>query len=82
MEPEVESKGSAAQEPVKRTWKQALNHELRNHPFAYGVLAVALVVGPILISIIFPEVTIVRAIVGGLAFGVLCALCAAPQKFM
>lgn len=67
---------------TRRSWSQALKHEVRTHPFGYGVLAVALVAGPILLRMIFPEVTVVQSIVGGLAFGVYLALCAVPQKFM
>jgi len=43
---------------------------------------VAGVAGPVLISMIFPEVTTLQAIVGGLALGVCVALCAVPQKFL
>ncbi|MEE8165767.1 MAG: hypothetical protein V3T64_09375 [Myxococcota bacterium] len=42
----------------------------------------AMIVGPFLISMIFPEVTTLQAVVGGLAFGVCVALCAGPQKFI
>jgi len=64
------------------SWKAALIAEVRSHPFGYGVLAVALVVGPVLIAMIFPEVSPLQAVVGGIAFGVYAALCAVPQKFM
>jgi hypothetical protein len=64
------------------SWKDALVAEVRSHPFGYGVLAVALVVGPFLIRMIFPEVSPLQAVVGGIAFGVYAALCAVPQKFM
>ena len=66
----------------KRGWQAALRHEIRTHKFGYSVLAVALVAGPILLRMIFPSISIVQAIVGGLAFGVYLALCAVPQKFM
>jgi hypothetical protein len=82
LEPEVESNGSGRKEPVQRTWGQILIGEVRSHPFGYGVLAAAGVAGPVLISMIFPEVTTLQAIVGGLAFGVCVALCAVPQKFL
>lgn len=63
-------------------WKTSVVEEVRSHPFGYGVLAVAMVMGPVLITMIFPQVTVVQAVVGGLAFGVYLALCAVPQKFM
>lgn len=63
-------------------WKRSLIREVASHPFGYSVLAVALVTGPILLRMIFPEITLVQAIVGGIAFGVYLALCAVPQKFM
>jgi len=78
----LETKMDEPNQEPKRTWKQALRHEVRTHPFGYGVLAVALVAGPILLRMIFPEVTVLQSIVGGLAFGVYLALCAVPQKFM
>lgn len=62
--------------------KAVLLEEVQSHPFGYGVLAVAVVAGPFLITMIFPEVTVLQAIVGGMAFGVYLALCAVPQKFM
>ena len=68
--------------PAPQSWSQAILTEIRNRPFAYSVMAVALVLGPILIKMIFPEVTTLQAIVGGLAFGVYAALSAVPQKFM
>lgn len=67
---------------TKSDWKAALIREVKSHPFGYGVLAVAVVMGPVLISMIFPQVTVPQAIAGGLAFGVYAALCAVPQKFM
>lgn len=67
---------------TRRSWTEALRREIRTHAFGYGVLAVALVAGPILLRMIFPEVTVIQSIVGGLAFGVYLALCAVPQKFM
>jgi hypothetical protein len=81
--PEIDS--TDATSPVARKgsrWKDALIAEVRSHPFGYGVLAVALLVGPFLITMIFPEVTPVQAVIGGIAFGVYGALCAVPQKFM
>jgi hypothetical protein len=74
--------GDVTAKGVGRSWKQILSREVRSHPFGYGVLAVALVTGPILITMIFPEVTPLQAAVGGMAFGVYLALCAVPQKFM
>ena len=68
--------------PADAGWKSVFVREIRSHKFGYGVLAVALVAGPILITMIFPEVTPIQAVVGGLAFGVYSALCAVPQKFM
>lgn len=45
-------------------------------------MAVGLVLGPVLIRMIFPDVTLLQPIVVGLAFGVYAALSAVPQKFM
>lgn len=79
MAPEIDSEEAEA---PARTWSQALVNEVRNRPFAYGVMAVGLVLGPVLIKMIFPEVTTLQAVIGGLAFGVYAALSAVPQKFM
>lgn len=77
-----EGGGDAQGESTPARWSRALVHEVRTHPFGYGVMAVALVAGPCLIAMIFPQVSWVQAIVGGVAFGVYAALCAVPQKFM
>ena len=72
--------GTEAQAPTG--WREALGREIRGHKFGYSVLAVALVGGPILLRMIFPSISLLQAVVGGLAFGVYLALCAVPQKFM
>ncbi len=65
-----------------KSFKEKLEAEVRSHPFGYGVLAVGLVMGPILLKMIFPEITTLQAVVGGLAFGVYITLSAVPQKFV
>ena len=70
------------EEQPKASWKTAVVAEVRGRPFAYSVMAVGLVLGPVLIRMIFPEVSVLQAIVGGIAFGVYAALSAVPQKFM
>lgn len=73
----MESTRSRLPGPVAR-----LTEEVRNHPFAYGVMAGFLIAGPMLARYIFPEAPLGVAIIGGLAFGVWAALCAVPQKFL
>ena len=68
--------------PEKLTLMQKIVSEVKGRPFAYSVLAVALVAGPILAVMIFPQAPPAAAAVGGLLFGVYGALCAVPQKFM
>jgi hypothetical protein len=65
-----------------QAWRAALVREVKSRPFAYSVLALSLLVGPMLAVMIFPEAPPAAAAVGGLAFGVYAALCAVPQKFM
>ena len=77
-----EARSAADAEGEASSWKGALLREVRSHPFGYGVMGVGLVTGPFLIMMIFPQVTPLQAVVGGLAFGVYGALCAVPQKFM
>jgi hypothetical protein len=80
---DIDSRGDHSENERSATRsKNALISEIRSHPFGYGVLAVALLIGPFLIMMIFPEVTPLQAVVGGIAFGVYAALCAVPQKFM
>ncbi len=67
---------------TKVALRAALIAEVKGRPFAYSVMAVGLVLGPVLIRMIFPDVTLLQSIVGGLAFGVYAALSAVPQKFM
>lgn len=66
----------------KRSWKEALLHEVRTHPFGYVVLGLFLLAGPLLAPLLFPQAPPAVAIVGGLAFGLFAALCAVPQKFL
>jgi len=81
--PETHPQGENSADGSKATtWQDVLIAEVRSHPFGYGVLAVALLLGPFLITMIFPEVSPLQAVVGGVAFGVYAALCAVPQKFM
>lgn len=65
-----------------RSLGQRIVREVRDHPFAYGVMAAFIVIGPVLASLIFPEAPLGVAIAGGLAFGVWGALCAVPGKFV
>lgn len=59
-----------------------LKEEVTSRPFAYFVLAVFLVAGPVVTHFLFPEAPTGVGVVGGLAFGVYAALCAVPQKFI
>ncbi len=68
--------------PIKLTLAQKIVKEVKGRPFAYSVLGVALVAGPILAVMIFPQAPPAAAAIGGLVFGVYGALCAVPQKFM
>lgn len=67
---------------VWQSWKRNLVHEIKEHPFGYGVLAAFLIGGPVIAVTIFPEAPPAVIIVGGLVFGIYAALCAVPQKFM
>lgn len=87
LDPVEEADAIASQEasgasPEKAGFAVALRREVRSHPFGYGVMAVGIVLGPVILRMIFPEITVLQAIVGGLAFGVYAALSAVPQKFM
>ena len=78
----IEAKRAEAARRPETSWRASLAREIRTHKFGYSVLGVALVAGPFLLRMIFPSITVVQAIVGGIAFGVYLALCAVPQKFM
>jgi hypothetical protein len=60
---------------------RAVAREMRDHPMAYGVLAVFLVAGPFVASLLFPEAPLGVSLLGGLIFGGYAALCALPGKF-
>lgn len=68
--------------PEKLSVGQRVVQEVKGRPFAYSVLGVSLVAGPVLAVMIFPQAPPAAAAVGGLLFGVYGALCAVPQKFM
>jgi hypothetical protein len=63
-------------------WRARMLRELRTRPFGYTVLALFLVAGPVVSTILFPQAPIAVTIVGGLVFGLYAALCAVPQKFI
>jgi hypothetical protein len=60
----------------------ALLHEIRNHPFGYGVMLAFLIAGPLLATYLFPEAPTGLAAIGGFALGAYAALCAVPGKFL
>ena len=68
--------------PEKLSLVQRIVKEVKGRPFAYSVLAVALVAGPVFAVMIFPQAPPAAAAIGGLLFGVYGAVCAVPQKFM
>jgi len=63
------------------SWLSSVAREVREHPMAYGVLAVFLVAGPFVASLLFPEAPLGVTVVGGFLFGAVAALCALPGKF-
>ncbi len=77
---EVERDRESSRE--RSSLRERLVHEVRTHPFGYSVLAVFLVAGPYLATLIFPQAPPAAAAIGGLAFGIYAALCTVPQKFM
>jgi hypothetical protein len=60
---------------------ERLRAEVRRHALAYGILLAFLVIGPVLVHLIFPDVSPLLGVVGGLAFGVYAALSAVPDRF-
>ena len=58
-----------------------LRAEVRRHALAYGILLAFLVIGPVLVHLIFPDVSPLLGVVGGLAFGLYAALSAVPDRF-
>ena len=64
------------------SWRTRMLRELRARPFGYTVLALFLVAGPVVSTILFPQAPAAVTIVGGLVFGLYAALCAVPQKFI
>jgi hypothetical protein len=71
--------GGSGAESGKRL--RAVVREVREHPMAYGVLAVFLVAGPFVALLLFPEAPLGVAVLGGFLFGAVAALCALPGKF-
>lgn len=56
--------------------------ELRRHWVAYAVVAAFLVIGPVLVHLIFPGVSPLLGVIGGIPFGIYAALCAVPDRFL
>ena len=72
----------STEDASRRSWKKALRHELRRHPFGYAALGLLVLAGPLLAPLLFPQAPPAVAIVGGLAFGLYAAFCTVPQKFI
>ncbi len=88
-----EATGSASsnirQLPVRRPARgrlgrirQSVLGELRSRPFGYVVFACFALAGPFVVQFLFPEVSPLVGLVGGICFGAYAALCAVPQKFL
>jgi len=71
----------AGPEPARSRW-EALVREVREHPFAYAVLAAFLPVGPVGAWLLFPEAPLGIVVIGGLAFSLYAAMCAVPGKWL
>jgi hypothetical protein len=70
-----------ASEPQRRGWLAALAREVRRHPIGYAILLAFVLLGPVLVHMIFPDVSPLLGLVGGLAFGIYAALSAVPDRF-
>ena len=74
----------AAPEPASR-WQRAsaaVRHEVATHRLVYSVIALFCVLGPILARMIFPEASLALVLFGGIALGVVFALCALAGRVL
>ncbi len=69
-------------EPQPAGLAAKLGAELRSRPFAYIVLGLFVLVGPVVTHFLFPEAPVGVGVIGGVAFGVVAAICAVPDKFL
>ena len=65
----------------KRSLWQRIRNEVRARPIAYSVLAVFMVAGPAVTSVIFPDAPLGVGLIGGMALGAWAAFCAVPGEF-
>ena len=54
----------------------------RVRPVGAAALLIALVGGPYLAGLIFPEASGAKRLLGGWVLGAYCALCAVPEEFL
>ncbi len=81
-ESSTEAASPADPKEQKLSIGQRIVREIKGRPFAYIVLALGLIGGPIIATMIFPQAPPGAAAAGGLAFGVWAALSSVPQKFL
>lgn len=68
-------------ESARISWPAAAVREVREHPFAYFVLLLFVIAGPIVTRSLFPEAPAGLGLFGGIALGIYACLCAMPQRF-
>lgn len=68
-------------EAARVSWPAAAAREVREHPFAYFVLLLFVLTGPIVTHFLFPDAPTGVGVFGGVAFGIYACLCAMPQRF-
>ncbi len=64
------------------SWRRRLAERIRSRPIGLAALAIALVGGPYLAGLIFPEASLGKRLFGGLVLGAYFALCAVPEEFL
>ena len=61
---------------------EALRSELRRHRRGYLIVCSFALAGPFATRFMFPEVSPLIGVLGGLLFGSYAGLCAAPERFL
>ena len=68
-------------QPPAPTRTRKLMQALNEHRFAVGVTLAFVIGGPLVVRMVFPDVSPVLGLIGGVLFGGYAALCAVPGKF-
>ncbi len=59
-----------------------LGHYLRERPYSVAVGLAMIIAGMVFGPLVFPDLSVIRAVLGGALFGAFCAVCAVTWRLL